>query len=272
MRDWNLTKQFRSSFGNVQYDVRGEGPPIVLVHGTPWSSYNWRELIPALSSWYTVYYYDLLGYGQSEKNPEGDVSLGIQNKVLAELLDYWELKAPIIIGHDFGGTTALRTNLLEKRDFQKMILIDPVAIAPWGSSFFVHVNKHEEVFNGIPDYIHESIVATYVQGAQYKQMDKEVLKGIVKPWIGTAGKHAFYHQIAQADQRYTDEIEPLYENIDVPTLIIWGKEDEWIPLDRGYTLHEKIKNSQMKVIPGAGHLVQEDSPTMLLAALIAFLR
>ena len=270
MRDWELSKKFESSFGTIQYDVEGKGSAIVLVHGTPWSSYNWRHLIPALRQWYTVYYYDLLGYGQSEKN-EADISLGVQNKILAELLDYWKLQAPIIIGHDFGGTTVLRTHLLEKRNFQKIILIDPVAIGPWGSPFFAHVNQHEEAFKGIPSYIHESIVSTYVQGAQHKKMDDETLKGIIKPWIGTIGQNAFYRQIAQANQKYTDEIEPLYGEITTPTLIIWGEEDTWIPIKNAHILHRKIKGSLLETIPKGGHLVQEDSPTLLLAYLMKFL-
>ncbi|MEJ2654936.1 MAG: glutathione S-transferase N-terminal domain-containing protein, partial [Acidihalobacter sp.] len=59
-------------------DLFPDGPPLVAVHGTPWSSFNLRHLIESLSKAFTVHYYDLLGYGQSEKAP-GDVSLGIQN-------------------------------------------------------------------------------------------------------------------------------------------------------------------------------------------------
>jgi pimeloyl-ACP methyl ester carboxylesterase len=57
-----------------------------------------------------------------------------------------------------------------------------------------------------------------------------------------------------------------------PTLIIWGEEDQWIPMKKGFTLHEKIKGSQLKTIPGAGHLVQEDSPVQVLAYVLNFLR
>src|SRR5699024_6663514 len=144
------------------------------------------------------------------------------NKVFSELLNYWELKNPIVIGHDFGGTTVLRTHLLEKQDFEKMILIDPVAVAPWGSSFFSHVNRYEAAFQGIPGYIHEAIVSTYIQGAKYKAMDKETLEGIINPWLGSTGQGAFYRQIAQANQEYTDDVESLYSEIKKPVLIVWG--------------------------------------------------
>ena len=126
---FELTKEFKSSYGAVKYDMRGQGNPLILVHGTPWSSFNWRKVIPALSQWFTVYYYDLLGYGQSEKNVD-NVSLGIQNEILKELINFWQLENPKIVGHDFGGTTVLRTHLLNHQSFQKIMLITPVTVSP----------------------------------------------------------------------------------------------------------------------------------------------
>lgn len=270
MTKWELTKRFDSSYGTVRFDVVGQGPPLVLVHGTPWSSFNWRHIVPALSEWYTVYYYDLLGYGQSEKKEGKDVSLGVQNEILTELLQYWELDAPTIIGHDFGGTTVLRTHLLNKVPFNKMILMDPVAIGPWGSSFFSHVNVHEEAFKGVPSFIHKSIISAYIEGAQYSKMSEETKEGIIQYWLDERGQPAFYRQIAQANQTYTDEVEHLYSEISTPTLLLWGEEDEWVPIEKGYTLHEKIVGSQFKPIPHAGHLVQEEAPAVVLGHIIKF--
>lgn len=270
MPNWNLRCEYRSSGGVIRYDVRGDGPPLVLVHGTPWSSFSWRRIIPKLSERWTVYFYDLLGYGQSEKRERQDVSLGAQSRVLAELLDHWGLDRPYVAGHDFGGTTVLRTHLIERREFKKIALIDPVALAPWGSPFFAHVKKHEEAFRDVPDYIHEAIVTAYVRGATCNPMDGETLAGILRPWLGTAGRRAFYRQIAQADQRFTDEIEPRYGDITCPVLILWGEEDRWIPVSTGQRLHQVIPTSQFHPIPGAGHLVQEDASEAVTAHLMEF--
>jgi pimeloyl-ACP methyl ester carboxylesterase len=54
--------------------------------------------------------------------------------------------SPAIVGHDFGGTTVLRAHLLDGRDFAKVVLIDPVAVGPWGSPFFNHARRHREAF------------------------------------------------------------------------------------------------------------------------------
>ena len=271
MSDWSLTRTFKFQGQTLRYDMHGNGPPVVLVHGTPWSSFNWRHLIPHLAKDWTVYFYDLLGYGQSEMKEGQDVSLGIQNRALAGLLDHLELDTPRVIGHDFGGTTVLRTHLVDGRDFERIVVCNPVALSPWGSPFFAHVNKHEAAFQGVPEYIHEAIVIAYVKGAMHKPMSKETLDGILRPWLGDMGRKAFYRQIAQAHRRYTDEIEPLYGEIRRPVLIAWGEEDEWIPIERGRRLHAAIPGSKFVPIPAAGHLVQEDQPMLLLEAISEFL-
>lgn len=269
MPSWKLSGIFAFDGRRVAYEVRGEGPPVVLVHGTPWSSYNLRHLIEDLAADFTVHYFDLLGYGQSDKGP-GDVSLGIQNRVLAALLDHWGLEAPAIIGHDFGGATLLRCHLLNGRDFERIVLIDPVAVSPWGSPFFRHVQAHEAAFAGVPDDIHEAIVRAYVQTAAFRPLADDVLERIVAPWRGE-GKAAFYRQMAQADLAYTDEVQPLYGGIERPVLILWGKEDGWIPLAKGEALRARIPGSRLRVIPEAGHLVIEEQPGRLLAEIRPFL-
>lgn len=270
MTFWHLTQQFMFEDRPVRWDKVGSGPAVVIVHGTPWSAFNMRHLIDGLAADYSVYFYDLIGYGQSDQSA-GDVSLAIQNRLLTALLDYWQLDFPMIIGHDFGGATVLRTHLLNGRDFSKMVLIDPVAVSPWGSSFFKHVQQHEAAFAGVPDYIQDAIVRAYVQTAAYQPLDTGTLDQIVKPWSSGDGKAAFYHQIAQADSAFTDEVQQRYGEINRPTLILWGEEDTWIPVEKGAQLHTMIPKSQFHIIPEAGHLIIEERPGQLLNHIRPFL-
>ena len=270
MTRWSLSQTYDFDERQVRYGVTGHGPAVIMVHGTPWSSFNLRHIIEPLSKHCTVYYYDLIGYGQSDKSP-GDVSLGIQNRLLVQLIDHWGLENPFIIGHDFGGTTVLRTHLLNECDFQKIVLIDPVAISPWGSPFFRHVHDNEAAFAGVPDYIHEAIVRAYVKTAAFKPMDNRILDKILLPWTVPGGKAAFYRQISQANSGYTDEVEPLYSHIARPVLILWGREDSWIPVEKGEILHAMIPNSIFHTIADAGHLVIEEQPEALIKEIEAFL-
>ena len=271
MSNWHLPETFVFEGRPVRYGVLGEGPPLVIVHGTPWSSFNMRHLINALSKDFKVHYHDLIGYGQSDKLP-GDVSLGIQNQILDKLISHWELDDPSIIGHDFGGTTVLRTHILNSRKFKKIILIDPVSLSPWGSPFFKHVNRHEEAFAGVPDYIHEAIVRAYINTAAFKPIDEDTMRMTIFPWTGSEGKPAFYRQIAQADSAFTDEVQSLYPQISQPVMILWGKEDTWIPKDQGDILHDLIPGSELHLIPDAGHLVIEEQPELLVDKILPFLQ
>ncbi len=269
VENWTLSNEYDFHRRYVKHGRAGIGPAVVLVHGTPWSSFNLRHIIKGLSQEFTVYYFDLLGYGQSDKS-EGDVSLGVQNQVLDELIDHWELDCPFVIGHDFGGATILRNHLIDHRDFKKIVLIDPVAVSPWGSPFFLHVRKHEEAFSGVPDYIHEAIVRAYIGTALFKGIEQTTVDSTISPWIGAEGKPAFYRQIAQADSRFTDEVQPLYGSITAPVLILWGAEDAWIPIDRAQILRRSIPESQFKAIPDSGHLVIEEQPRQLIQEILKF--
>ncbi len=270
MTSLELAYEYRYNDWVVRYGVLGEGPPLVACHGTPWSSYNLRHLIASLSSRYTVYYYDMLGYGLSDK-PDADVSLGVQNALLTELLELWKVERPVAIGHDYGGATVLRAHLLNGQELSRLILIDPVALSPWGSEFLLHARSHREAFEGLPAYLHKALVEAYVGTAIHGQVAQSVVDATVAPWLGTEGQAAFYRQLAQADDKYTREVEARFETIRVPTLLLWGAEDRWIPVDRGYRLADIIPGARLSVVPEAGHLVIEERPEALLEEIWSFL-
>jgi pimeloyl-ACP methyl ester carboxylesterase len=112
----------------------------------------------------------------------------------------------------------------------------------------------------IPAAIHEGIVRAYIAGASHGGLTPEQADMLVAPWLGETGQAAFYRQIAEADQRYTDEIEPLYPKVGLPVLVAWGTEDTWIPVDRAHRLADLIPGARLELIEGAGHLIQLDRP------------
>ncbi|MDC9821821.1 alpha/beta hydrolase [Pectobacterium polonicum] len=130
----------------VAWGCMGQGPALVLIHGTPFSSQVWRRIAPLLSLHWTVYYYDMVGYGQSHKSAGQQVSLGVQDRLLAALLKEWELTRPDILCHDFGGATALHGYFLQGLRYASLTRFDAVAISPWGSPFIAHVRKHQDAF------------------------------------------------------------------------------------------------------------------------------
>jgi pimeloyl-ACP methyl ester carboxylesterase len=266
--EWVLRERFATEEGEHAWDRLGEGPPVVLVHGTPWSSWTWRRIAPRLAERFSVHVFDLLGFGASDKRPGQDVSLAGHGARLAALLEHWRLERPALVAHDIGGATALRAHLLHGREVAALALADVVALAPWGSPFYRLVHDHEIVFEQLPAAIHEGVLRAYVGTAQPAPLDPEVEAALIAPWLGPAGQSAFYRQIAQGTQRDTDEFEPLLGSIGVPTLVVWGDADPWLPATLGAELAERIPGARLELLPGAGHLVQEDEPgelTRLLA-------
>ena len=249
----------------------GQGPAVVFLHGTPWSSALWRPMAEALSGQFTVYLWDMPGYGASSKEPQYAVDLGMQSELFAHLLDQWALDRPHIVAHDFGGAIALRARLLHGTRYSSLCLVDVVALSPWGSDFFTLVKQHAEVFAHLPSAVHRGAVEAYIRGASYRGLRDDELAMLVEPWTGAEGQAAFYRQIAQADERYTDEVEPLYGTIDEPSHVIWGAEDRWISVDRAGRLRELIPHAFLTIIEDAGHLIQLDAPAALAAELTRWL-
>ncbi|AEN12509.1 MULTISPECIES: alpha/beta fold hydrolase [unclassified Streptomyces] len=272
--DWILDRTFDSSSGEVRWAVLGpaDAPPVVLVHGTPFSSYVWRGIARALAQDHRVHVWDLPGYGVSARYEGQDVSLGAQGRVLTELLGHWELPEPAVVAHDFGGCVALRAHLLHGARYRRLALVDPVALAPWGSPAYRLLGGRSDAFGALPAALHRALVKEYVSSASHPGLRPDVLDRLVDPWCTPAGQPAFYRQIAQNDQRFTDEIQGRYGELDLPVLICWGTEDTWIPVARAHELAALVPDAELRLIDGAGHLVQEDAPAELTAALTRFLR
>ncbi len=252
----------------VRWGKAGQGSPLVALHGTPFSSQVWRRIVPQIADRRTVYYFDLVGYGQSEMRAGQDVSLGVQNRVLAALFEEWGLERPAVVAHDFGGATALRAYYLDGLRYSALTIFDAVAMRPWGSPLVQHVREHEAAFAAMPEYMHRAILRAYLQTAAYNPLSEEALAIYSAPWIGATGQPAFYRQIAQMDLAYTDAVEGLYQRLDCPVSVLWGTQDEWVPYDTGPKLAARLSDRECTPIPEAGHLVQEDRPEAIVAALL----
>ncbi|WP_017602981.1 alpha/beta fold hydrolase [Nocardiopsis alkaliphila] len=263
---------FMSEQGVVRWRAEGAGEPVVLLHGTPFSSYVWRDIAAALSEWYRVYTWDMPGYGASEQRSGQRVSLAAQGQVFVELLAHWKLESPRVVAHDFGGAVALRAHLLHQAVYSRLALVSPVALAPWGSPFFRLVGAHTEVFEQLPAALHRALVAEYIGSASAIGLSSSVMDTLVSPWTGPEGQSAFYRQIQQADQAHTDQIQDLYHEMKLPVLLAWGEQDAWVPPERCRRLATLIPGAVTRPIEGAGHLVQLDAPAPLTATLLDFLR
>lgn len=253
---------------SVAWTRTGSGPPLVFCHGTPWSSVVWEPFAEALSAEFSVYLWDMPGYGRSSKIEGHGVDLGTQGELFHDLLDYWALDSPPhVVTHDFGGAVALRAHLVHGAAYASLILVDVVALRPWGSDFFRLVGQHPAVFAALPAAVHRGAVTAYIAGASHRGLTSAELDALTAPWLSAEGQGAFYRQVAAADEHFTDEIQDRYGELALPVKVIWGREDTWIPLDRATRLTDMIPGAELEIVDAAGHLIHYDAPVRLAVAL-----
>ena len=256
---WRLSQRASLSQGDIAFDTFGQGSPVVLVHGTPTWSYVWRRVVPGLSDRFTVYVFDLLGYGDSE--PAGqDVSIAAQTRLLTELIGMWGLEAPAVAGHDIGGAIVLRSHLLDEVPFSRIALIDAVVLRPWITPTTRHMQAHLDVYRTMPTHIYERVAAAHIGTAVHRPMDEAAFEQYFARWRGKEGQEAYLQKVAQFDERYTDEFESLLGSMQTPVRIIWGERDAWLDPAFAKRLLELLPNSDLKLIREAGHFVMEDAP------------
>lgn len=107
--------------GNINYEVRGEGDPIVLIHGFALDSRIWEKQVEELSKTNKVITYDLRGFGKSSL-PNGKYS---HTEDLHELLKELNIQDPKIVGHSFGGEIAVEYALNYPNEVNNLVLISP---------------------------------------------------------------------------------------------------------------------------------------------------
>ena len=268
---WAVDQTVSTPAGVVVHGKAGSGPPLVLAHGWPWSSYSWHRVIPKLAERFEVHWYDMPGYGRSEMQADRATSLDVQGEIFAFMLRHLGLQQPAVVAHDFGGAATLRAHLLHGVDYDRYVLINVVAMRPWGSEFFDHVGRHVDAFTGLPPHIHEAVVRAYIRGALTSDLPADDIEALCAPWLTDPGRVSFYRQFAQADERFTAELEPMFGEIRCPVSILWGEDDPWIPLERGRALAGCMVAARFTSMPGVGHLPQLEAPDLVLKELSDFL-
>ena len=142
-------------------------------------------------------------------------------------------KNPRVVAHDFGGAITLRAHLLHGCEYEALLLMNVVALSPWGSDFFDHVGRlRGRLYRPSARHPRGGGAGIY-RGRSCSPIPPEDFDALCCPWLteeGARGEKAFYRQFAQADESYTDAIAPLLADVRCPVKVIWGEDDPWIPV------------------------------------------
>ena len=263
----------------IAHGVHGDGRPVVLIHGTPSSSYIWRNVLPALvESGHKVHIYDLLGFGLSERpwDTSVDTSVTGQVSILEGLFSHWGLTGAHVISHDIGGGIAQRFSLLSQRQVLSLTMIDTVSFDSWPSR-----RTRKQIQVGLASLAqtsaadHEAHFRDWLLSAvhnkeRFARSSLEKFLGYICNPVGQAS--LLEHQVRHYDSRHTEELAPRMAELGrIPVQLIWGADDSWQIVDWAYRLQAAIPRSELHVLEDCGHFAMEDQPRKISHLLIDFL-
>ncbi len=241
----------------THYDVHGKGRVVLLLHGWGDSAGGLQKLQTALAKKHKVIALDLPGFGGSQAP---DAAWGLDD--YAYFVDHFlakidALKLKAIVGHSNGGAIAIRGMARGWLSSDKLVLLASAGIR----------GEHE-------GRVKAARLITKVGKALTAPLPKSVkqkLRGKVYKTIGSDMLVAEHLQ-ETFKKVVTDDVRVDALHLTLPTLLVYGDEDESTPLLYGKMFHEAIKGSTLEVVPGAGHFVHNDEPNTVAKLVGDFLK
>lgn len=248
--------------GAIAYRMEGAGPPVLLIHGIPTSSFLWRHVAPLLATDLTVYAVDLLGYGDSDKPEGADLSIGAQAGYLRTFMESLGWRTGTVAGHDIGGGIAQLLAVRYPQMVSRLILLDTVAYDSWPIPEIERMKEPvwDEIMQRID--LRKGFRKSLEQGmARREKIDDELVSEYVRPFDGVEGRLAYLRCARALRTEDLSSAADQVEALDIPTLVIWGDADQFQPLRYGERLTERMRAARLVVLADAGHFTPEDNPT-----------
>ncbi len=239
----------------THYIEKGEGKPVILLHGFFYDSYLWAENIDALAAHFKVYALDLWGCGYSTRDAL-DYGYPLYAEQLLQFIDRLDIRSASLVGQSMGAGTAMLFCVQHRSRVEKLILVDAAGLPnplpfmarvlnlPGVGEFFLGLSTDEIRKAGLKtSFIHNEKLLTqdYVENVTKAHKIKGSLE------IGIQIQRAKFFDTL------SNEIHQLAE-MNVPTLLIWGREDTAISLEHGQELTRILRGSRLEVLDHAGHV------------------
>ena len=232
---------------SIDYDIHGEGPPLILIGGLGFGRWGFFKQIPALSRHFRTITFDVRG----ERDLEGGVS-DLAADVVA-LLDHLRVRKAHVLGISLGGFVAQELALERPDLVDRLVLVctsygrgGPESMSPWALADMI----------GFPALSPEGAVRRGLEAATsevYRADRPEEFEQIVGWRLADSPSLSTYYEQMRAGARFDASAEA--GSITSPTLVIHGAEDRYVPVANAAALAEAIPGARLRVLENAGHLV-----------------
>jgi pimeloyl-ACP methyl ester carboxylesterase len=253
---------------DIHYLRKGEGTPLILVHGFACSTYTWRKLIPLLADRYVVYALDLLGFGFSDKPPDGNYDLRSQGNLVLDFMDALQVPSAILVGHSMGGVVVAYAAVEAPEQVKALVLVDAGFYSGGAPAFLKYIFFPLDRIMAKQFYTKEMRMKSFSRSYYNKSfITDEVMEGYMLPTTTPHAVDALARMMKEVGPR---KYEGISEHIARPTLIVWGEQDLPIPLRDGERLNREIKGSKLMIVKECGHMSPEEKPEELAKAIKDF--
>ena len=262
--------RFETSGGAIAYHDEGSGPAVVLLHGFPLSSYVWRGLIPALAARHRVLAPDLLGLGASDKPAGAPLDIRAQAGYVTELLAHLAIDRVALIGHSTGGGIAQL--LVDGRDdVEALVLIDSIAFDRWPTEGIgeIQVVQADRETHDAAELVVRSALRL---GTVEDQLTDKDVEAYVAPWSPPSPVEGLFRFARALDGLGLEQLERSMTAWGLPTLILWGEDDPFHPVDIAERLNAAIPSSALGLVPGCGHFLPDEAPETIFPIISEYLR
>jgi pimeloyl-ACP methyl ester carboxylesterase len=250
----------------IVYERAGSGQPLVLLHGFLGCSNVFHSQLRDLSSDYMVVAWDGPGAGRSAEAPDS-FRLSDHGRCLGGFLDHLGLGQVHLGGLSWGGVVAQELYNQRPDLVRSLILID--SYAGWAGSFGGEVAAQRLKLSLEDSELSvEEFAGRWAPGMVRKDPPDDVLSTAaaqITEHYRPAGFRNMARSVAEADTRH------ILSRIHVPTLLVWGQEDQRSPLAVAERIQSAIPRAELIVIPSAGHLSNVEQPEAFNRALLQFL-
>ncbi|MEM7732521.1 MAG: alpha/beta hydrolase [Pseudomonadota bacterium] len=259
----------------VHYVVMGEGPDLVLIHGSSGMTRDMTyRLAPALADRFRVIVFDRPGLGYSDPVSPDGTSLADQAAVLSAAARQLGAEKPLIAGHSYGGAVALAWAVNHPDQVSGLVTLS-AASHPWdtGLTPYYQVLSHPVLGR---------IVIPMITAFVGQGIIEDQLEAVFAPFPAPEGYAAHFgpemtvrrsmlHANAQQRRNLLREVvdlSPRYEEITVPTEILHGADDTAVGLHiHSEPLHEAIDGSVLNVLEAQGHMITHTASDEVIAAI-----